>query len=91
VKDERKYVVLKYTLETKQREDEQREDEQREELEQEGEPAYYTFPVAASRMPSFSDSDLKSLDLDWRYRTAKLFSEAASEPSPPEPEDAEDR
>lgn len=77
MKISRKHAIRKLAIEREQRDD----------PEQAGEPAYSTFPIAAARMPSFSDNDLKTLDLGWRYRTAKLFSEAAtsSRKDPPHP------
>lgn len=65
---------------------------ERERPERDDEPGYSTFLSAAAEMPIFSDTELKGLDLDWRYRTAKLFSRAATkapraESSPSDPGD----
>jgi hypothetical protein len=51
---------------------------ERERPERDDEPGYSTFLSAAAEMPTFSDAELKGLDLGWRYRTAKLFSRAAT-------------
>jgi hypothetical protein len=51
---------------------------EREQPERDDEPGYSTFLSAAAEMPSFSDAELKTLDLDWRYRAVKLFNEAAT-------------